>query len=82
MVYIPTDKDWYGQVSIHHLNTLILVITVSIENKCVCASEKGPYMIFVKCMFLVLFDSLFHTANNDTIIQLIGATIYVLQVFV
>ena len=29
----PADKDWYGQVSIHHLNTLILAMTVSIENK-------------------------------------------------
>ena len=24
----PADKDWYGQVSIHHFNTLILAMTV------------------------------------------------------
>ena len=29
----PADKDWYSQVSIHHLSTLILVMTVSMENK-------------------------------------------------
>ena len=29
----PAYKDWYSQVSIHHLNTLILAMTVSIEDK-------------------------------------------------
>ena len=48
----------------------------------VFTSEKGPQVIFVKHAFLVLFDSLFHTTDDDVIIQIIGATIYVPQVFV
>ena len=44
---------------------------------------EGPLSIFVKCAFLEMFDSLFHTADNElSFMQIIGATIYVLLVFV
>ena len=45
-------------------------------------AKRALKQFFVKCTFLVLFESLFHTADDDTIVWIIGATIYVLQVFV
>ena len=39
---------------------------------CVRASKSALKQFFAKCAFLVLFDSLFHTAGDDVLIEIIG----------
>ena len=50
--------------------------TIHVNNNVYVQAKRAHKRFFVKCAFLVLYDSLFHTADDDAIIQIIGATSY------
>ena len=66
---------------------MFMYVSMSVYIVCVLLSsrikrKRALERLFVKCAFLVLFNSLFHTTIDDAIIQIIAATIHALQVIV